>query len=273
LGEKMPSNLIDWFKRFWILIVVIAILTGSLIVGYHLFTKQIEEIQAKSEQLVTYNQQMGELFIAFQERIISQNLISQRHDVFMVYAMDIIVKHYLNHPNKNYRQMSAPEIILFLDEIWKQYEVTNISPFIALAFAAIETDYYFGAVGKDGERSVFQFMDYTARNTFSELHLPWTGDWWKNPQLSVRLFYAYYHKLSINFTSENEEKTIRWTALAYNAGLYRNGMKYHFDVGDSIDSYLYLYPLKRGISDYNLKVYNKYIEYRDGFDLKTAPKN
>jgi hypothetical protein len=256
-------------KPYWVAILIILILSSAILIVYREFTNQISQIHADSQQLVTYNQQMGELFISLQERIISQNLINQRHDVFMIYSMDIIVKHYLEHPS-NKRQMRPDEIITFLDEIWKQFEITGINPFIPLAFATIETDFYYEEIGRDGERSIFQFMEETARETCAELKSPFISNWWKDQKEAVRLFYSFYYKISNNFISDDEETTIRWSALAYNAGLYRNSLKYYFKNGYSIEEYLVDFPIRKGISSYNNNIYRTFVKYRNGFELKTT---
>jgi soluble lytic murein transglycosylase-like protein len=260
-----------YIRQNFILLIIIAILALSFTSSIVFFNKKTTEIQQRSEELVSYNQEMGALFIAFQERIISQNLINQRRDVFMIYAMDIIAKNYISHRSTKYSEMSHNDIIIFLDEIYSNSVATGINPFLPLAFARVETQFYNEALGVDGERSVFQFMEATARETYRKLNLPYLEDWWRDPKETVRLWFAYYHELSNHFVSESEERSVRWTALAYNAGLYRNRMKYNFANGAAIDEFVSsVYIYNKGNKHYNREIWNTYITYKHGFELKNT---
>jgi soluble lytic murein transglycosylase-like protein len=263
--------MLTYIRKNVILLIVIIILGLSFISSIVFFNKKTTEIQQRSEELVSYNQEMGALFIAFQENIISQNLINQRRDVFMIYAMDIIVKNYIEHKSTRYKEMAHSDIIIFLDEIYSNSIATGINPFLPLAFARVETQFYNDAIGLDGERSVFQFMEATARETYRKLNIPYLEDWWRNPKEVVRLWFAYYHELSNNFIHESEERSVRWTALAYNAGLYRNRMKYNFINGAAIDEFVSsVYIYNKGNRHYNREIWNTYLIYKNGFELRNS---
>jgi hypothetical protein len=253
-------------KQHWPAIVIISFLLLVIVGVVFYLTNKIEKVKQDSEDLVLYNQQMGELFISFQEKILSQSLINQSRDLFMIYSMNIITKHYIQYKSSAYKEMTSNEIITFLDEIYKNSTIANINPFIPLAFACVETDFRNDAVGLDGERSVFQFMETTARETYRKLNLPYLDNWWKDPKEIVRVWFAYYQELSNNFISPDPEQTIRWTALAYNVGLYRNRMKYHFSIGTHIDVFVNTLYYHKGNRDYNKEVYNTFMEYNKGFE-------
>jgi hypothetical protein len=245
----------------WIVSIILGI-TIVIIVAF--FFQANERIQEKAERLVDYNGQMGELFIAWQEQISSNAELGNKRDIFIIYSSNIIINHYLDHPSTQ-KPMSKKDIIIFVEEIYARANEFKISPFIPLAFAAVESNFYPDAVGLDGERSVFQFMDDTVRDTYVELHTPYVKDWWKTPTEAVKVFFAHYYKLSTNFTARDDDENIRWAALAYNAGLYRNALKAYYTSGSSIDAYLKDYPLKRGIRAYNQNILETYHRYRENF--------
>jgi type II secretory pathway pseudopilin PulG len=271
--KEIVDSMFNNFKKFLnlirqhlISIIVVLILLGVIASTIYYFSQKIEVIQQQSENLVAYNQQMGELYIHFQEKILARTLVNERRDIFMIYSMNIIIRHYIEKNSSRYRKMTSNEIITFLDEIYINSQNTGINPFIPLAFACVETDFYNDAVGLDGERSMFQFMNSTVRGVYWKLHLPYLDDWWKDPKECVRVWFAYYHELSNNFIHEDPEQTIRWTALAYNVGLYRNRLLYNFNAGNDIDYYISTIYRSKGNSSYSRKVYEKYLEYSTGFD-------
>jgi hypothetical protein len=260
--------MIKILKQNLIAVAIITVLViGIFSITFYL-TSKIEEIKRNSKELVLYNQQMGELFLILQERITSQNLINQSKDIFMVYSMNIITKHYIQNKSPRYSPMSSSDIIIFLDEIYLNSIVSGINPFIPLAFACVETDFYNDALGLDGERSVFQIMETTARETYRKLNLPYLDNWWRDPKECVRLWFAYYHELSNNFIHEDNEKTIRWTALAYNIGLYRNKMIYNFSIETNIDHFVNDLYYSKGNRNYNKQIYEVFLDYSSNFDKR-----
>ena len=260
IQKYMRQNLI-------LLIIIIAmIMIGTCIVIF--YNAKIFLITKQSEDLVEYNKQMGELFITWQEQLYKQNQLHERRDSFMIYTSDIIIKHYINHKSVVYKQMTSNEIIILLDTIYSCSLSYGIDPFLPLAFAVVETDLYNDAIGADGERSIYQFMPETAREMYRELNIPFNENYWRDPCESTKLWFAYYKKLSMNFSSENEERTIKWTALSYNAGLYRNSLRYYFNNDYDIEMYLRNFPIRKGINTYYKDIYNKYVEFKSGFELK-----
>lgn len=260
-------ELLNFLKRNLILLIIIIILLAVICCGVLFFNYKTEQILVNSRQITEYNEQMGELFVALQEHLFSQNTLNHKKDVFMVYSMGIIVNYY-TQTSSAYDQMSKEDIIIFLEEIYMNSIVYGIDPFLPLAFARVETGFYYTAVGLDGERSVFQFMDETARETYAGLNSPYLPEWWKDPKEAVRLWFSYYHKLSNHFINENEEKQVRWSALAYNVGLYRNQLRLNFNSGADIDMFVSTIYKFKGNPDYNKNVWLFYNEYKQKFNLE-----
>jgi soluble lytic murein transglycosylase-like protein len=208
---------------------------------------------------------MNELFVSLQENILFKDSISQRRSDFIIFGGSIIENTYLSNPSKELRQLTADERVELLSEIYKYSNSYEIDPFLPLAFAYVETRFYPTVVGKDGERSLFQFMDHTARATYVELQESFIPGWFNNQKEAVKLWFAHYRKLSNRFLTRTEEDNIRFTAIAYNAGLYRNALLHYYDNDKTINEYLSDYPLKYGIKEYNMNVYKKWIEFKQKF--------
>jgi hypothetical protein len=192
---------------------------------------------------------------------------------FINYAKDLINRHYLTHRIPEARRMSPIEKDEFLELIW-EYASSGIYPsvglplglFLPLSYALNESEFIPDAIGGDGERSVFQFMESTAREIYRRNGKTFVPDFWRHPREYVWLWFEYYDRhLAWNFVHEDLERHVRWTALAYNAGLYRNRLLHYFNQGWSIESYLRDFPLVRGIARYNRRIWEVYVEYREGF--------
>jgi len=275
VSVRTPNNMRliqHYIKENLILIMVIVVLVIIGIGGLMFFNTKILLITKQSEDLVNYNKQMGELFITWQEHLFKQNQMNARRDSFIIYASDIIIKHYIANPSRVHRPMTSSEIIILVDAIYNNSQSYGIDPFLPLAFARVESDFYPDVLGLDGEKSIYQFMMSTAENMSRELHIPWNENFWRDPTASTQLWFAYYKKLSMNFVSESEERTIKWTSLAYNAGLYRNQLRYYFDQNAEIETYLRNFPIRKGISTYYKQIYDTYIQYKSGFEVNGSTK-
>ena len=247
---------------------IAGILILALFLTIWIFKHQTDETLAKSARLVEYNNEMGEFFITWQNKLASQNKNETIKTLYIAYASDIIIKHYQNNQTTRYRQMSKSEIYDFLSLI---YDYANsgafetADEFLPLAYAVVETDFYFNPIGLDGERTVFQFMEQTAQYVYRQHGRPYFQGWYNSINETVWLWFHFHRELSLNFLNVDKEREIRWTALAYNAGLYRNRLIPYYKADSTIERYLYDYPLNKGISTYNRQIYEKYMEYRSGF--------
>jgi len=235
---------------------------------------RIGKIKHESKSLIELTNQRDQFYIEWHSRVAKDNQNEHIKSLYFDYASELIRRHYQKVPSKTQRQMRPDEIYSFLDTIY-YYAVSNIFPsakypdglFLPLAFACVETDFYPDVVGLDGERSVFQFMTDTARSVYFQNGKPFVANFWMLPQESVWLWFNYYRQLSSNFICDSKEREIQWTALAYNAGLYRNKILHYFSQGYSVEKYLNHYPYKKGNSAYSRKVYEIFKEYKEGFTI------
>jgi hypothetical protein len=261
------NKLFFHIRQHRVAIIIIAILSILFILFTTYFVINAEKMKKGNEDLLSYNKQMGELFLALQDNILSTTKATQQRELFIIYSADYILKHY-NEYKSNLPPMTPTTITTFLSEIYSKSLIYNIDPFLPLAFAQVETHFYNDAIGQDGERSVFQFMDMTARETYRKINKPFLPNWYQDPQESVTLWFAYYHELNNNFIHESEERSVRWTALAYNAGLYRNGLRRAFNTDQGIDQFVNQVYISKGNKHYNREVWNTYLKLKQGFELK-----
>jgi len=264
-------------KKFNVLIFawcLVGLLLLSMVAIILLANHKMNSIVQGSRDLMDLSISREQFYIEWHERVSRQNTNEHTKALYFNYASELIRQHYQRNPSLSKRQMRPDEIYDLLDAIW-YYTASDVFPtlsypdglFLPLAFAVVETDFYPDVIGEDGERSIFQFMDATARDNYSRNGRTFVDNFWLIPQESVWLFFNYYRHLSSNFIHEDKEREIRWTALAYNAGLYRNRLIPRFEQGFSIDAYLREFPLNRGFTGYNRRIYEMFRQYRDGFGL------
>ena len=253
---------------------IAGIIGFSLVIVIYIFNSKIDKILQDTKDMSELNKSREQFYIEWHARVSSQNQNEHTKSLYFNYASEIIRNHYLKNPAKNKRQMRPDEIYSLLDTIYC-YTVSGIFPtasypdglFLPLAFARVETDFYPEVIGEDGERGIFQFMLDTARKVYDENGKPYVDNFWESPNEVVWLWFNYYRQLSTNFIHESKEREIRWTALAYNAGLYRNRLIPYFQRDSTIEAYLREYPLVKGSFSYNRQIYDVFKEYRDGFGI------
>ena len=252
--------------------ITTGLVSAALIIVIIFFSKRIDFIMQEANDMFDLNSSREQFYIEWRERSARQSQNEHVKALYFNYASEIIRQHYLKKPSAALRRMRPDEIYDLLDTIYN-YASSNVFPtanfpdglFLPLAFACVETDFYPESEGEDGERSIFQFMDYTARSVYYENGRPFVDCFWQSPQECVWLWFNYHRKLSINFIHEDKEQEIRWTALAYNAGLHRNRLLPSFQKGLSIELYLREYPLLKGSAGYNRRVYEIFTKYKEGF--------
>ena len=257
-------------KSYLTWVIVSCLIIISLVVVF--FNFKIEKIISDTKSMVELNNSREQFYIEWHAQVSSHNQNEHIKSLYFNYASELIRQHYQKRPSQVCRQMRPDEIYNLLDTIYT-YSVSGLFPtagypdglFLPLAFACVETDFYPDVIGEDGERSIFQFMDLTARAVFADNGKPFVDNFWQSPNESVWLWFNYYRQLSTNFVNEDKEREVRWSALAYNAGLYRNRLVPYFQNGSSIEAYLKEYPLLKGSLVYNRKVYETFLEYKNGF--------
>jgi hypothetical protein len=255
----------------WIVAVAVGIALAVVVI---LFNVKIEKIMQETRNMVEMNIAREQFYIEWHKRVATQSQNEHTKSLYFNYASEIIRQHYLKNPSQIHRQMRPDEIYSLLDTIYC-YASSGVFPtasypdglFLPLAFIRIETDFYPEVIGEDGERCLFQFMHETARSVYSENGRPFVDNFWESPNESVWLWFNFYRKLSMNFINEDKEREIRWSALAYNTGLYRNRLIPYFQKESTIEDYLREYPLNKGSLSYNWQVFETFIEYKKGFGV------
>jgi len=269
LGEKIMKRFDFKTSGGWIAAIL---LFGAIIFLGFMFKSQMDNMAENQRQMVEYNEMMGMFFIDWQEKIAEQNSNEHIKSAYIAYGADIIFRHYQRQRVAEHRRMTPREINDLLETIY-YYAKSNAFPqsaypdglFLPLAYAAIESDFIPVAIGADGERSIFQFMEATAREVYRRNGKPFVPNFWQCPKESTWLWFHYYRQIADNFRHDDKEREIRFSALAYNAGTYRNQLIPYFNRNLSIETYLSHFPLRRGIATYNKMIYDTYRQYRDNF--------
>jgi hypothetical protein len=268
---KMKAK--EIFKLFggWIVALLLAVALAITIVT---LTTRAENSTARFARYIEEERMRIEDTLARYERLNLHNVTNERmKEHFISYGKEIIRRHYLDNRIPESRQMTPFARDEFLEAIW-DFASSGLYPnagipeglFLPLAFARVESDFIPGAVGLDGERSVFQFMDQTARERYRRSGRSFIPNFCSVPREAVWLWFEYYSReLSVNFETDDFERRVRWTALAYNAGLYRNRLIHYFRQGSTVEAYLRDFPLRRGIATYSRLIWETYYTYRSGF--------
>lgn len=160
----------------------------------------------------------------------------------------LISEHY--HLNKNsLNELSYEDRSELLRIIYEYAKLPNslVDEFTPLAFIMVETQFYpFRNGGKEyvvgwaaGEKSLFQFTEQTAKSVYSKMGKPWNPEWYKSLEESVWVwFYGYHFNFAPHFKNcEDYEELLSWTAYAYNAGPYKNNLKWYFETGKTLNAH------------------------------------
>jgi len=233
---------------------------------------QLDKTKHDLKKLAELNNSREQFYIEWHYQVTRNNQNEHIKSLYFDYASELIRQHYVKVPSRTQRQMRPDEIYSLLDTIYyyatsNQFATASYPDglFLPLAFACVESNFYPEVIGDAGERSIYQFMQDTAQKVYADNGKPFVNNFWQSPQESTWLWFNYYRQLSSNFIHTDKEKEVRWTALAYNVGLYRNGMVYYFNQGTTIDRYLNRHPITRGVATYNQEVYKTFIKYKNGF--------
>lgn len=248
----------------------LCVIVASFIFIYQQGTK-IEILNERIE-IVDENMTKREEFLLYLERrISSQSVEEETKVIYILYARNIIDNHYRVFGVPQHEQMTDAQIADFLEQIFLYAKTLPIpieeGLFLPLAYASVETHFCPGRVGGDGERSLFQFMDDTAKQTYERNGKSYNPNFWNRAEEYVWLWFAHYGDIVRYFDSPNTERKIRFTAIAYNAGLYRNELRLAFNENWTIEQYLNKHPLKKGIASYNEDIYTRFIQYKEDFTL------
>jgi len=278
--KSFKQKFLNWFKTYggWALMALLAIVIVFIVLA---FSARLEEKDEQHKMMLVSERMRIEDTLAKYERTLQTTFESERiKNLFVDYGLEIMRQHYLQNRIPEHRQMRPIEKVVFLEEIYER-AASGIYPnagipeglFLPLAYASVETSFVkFNSDGRtpttglDGERSIFQFMESTAREVYRRNGRSFISTFWNEPKEYVWLWFEYYSRVeSVRFETDDFERHVRWTALAYNAGGGRTGMKHFFDRGASVQEYLRAYPLRVGISDYHQKIWTAYNQYRTGF--------
>jgi len=267
------------FKVFggWILT---GVLTVGIVIMCLVFVNRINLIEqrAQDERMENRIRLLDDL--ARIERVanivISKESLKER---YLSYAKEIIRDYYINNRISEPRQIQALEKDEMLDEIFEMAH-SGIYPhlripeglFLPLAYLTVEANFIpynpngSYITGGDGEKGMFQFMIATARDVYRRNGRTYVEEWWRYPKEYVWLFFEYYDRMvTPNFICDDLERQVRWSAVGYNRGFYRNLVIPHFQAGYSLSQHFGISPIRRGSENYNVLIWNYYCQYRNGF--------
>jgi len=277
--EKLMSFRNFDFKVFggWILFLLAAI---AITITVFYFINKIDQIEQRAQSERMENSIRLKDDLARIERVanivISKDSLKER---YMSYAKDIIRVYYINNRIPEHRQIPALEKDELLDLIFEMAH-SGIYPhlkipeglFIPLSYLTVESNFVPFKTnkeyieGEDGERSMFQFMIGTAREVYRRNGRTYVEQFWRYPKEYVWLFFEYYDRMvTPNFIHEDYERQVRWSAVGYNRGFYRNLVLPHFNQGFTLQQHFNISPLKKGSENYHNHIWRYYSQYREGF--------
>lgn len=278
-GGKMREKL-KFIKLYggWILSGIILLgLILTIIFSVNARNRDREEYR---DTIVLERMRIEDTLAKYERSIQSVYENERMRDLYVSYGQEIIRNYYVSNRVAQQRQMTPAEKVIFLEEIYNK-AASGIYPnagmpeglFLPLAFALVETGFVVfnsdgrtPTTGRDGERSVFQFMDGTAREMYRRNGRSYITDWWRHPREYVWLWFEYYSRVeSVRFPTDDFERHVRYSALAYNAGGGRRGLQWAFDQGWTVQQYLRNYPLRQGNENYHNEIWNAYSRFRNGF--------
>lgn len=242
--------------------------------------EKMEDMAQQNADTIELYMSRQDLYTEWQFRLSQQNANEQIKGLYIDYVHRIITEQYIQDRVPVSRRLTIPQTLEFAETIWflanSGHYPTATYPdalFLPLAFAFVETRFINDLVGADGERSMLQFMESTAKAMYDRSATKtYNRNFWQIPREYIWLWFEYYNYEASNYVCDDPERQIRWSALAYNAGGGRRGMKNYFDSGRTIEEYLRAVPYSRPDADrrYNEKVYNKFAEYKLAFGVFNA---
>jgi len=268
------------FKVFggWIFAVILVLALSFTILH---FVNRIDLIEQRAQNERMDNRIRLQDDLARIERVanivISKESLKER---YMSYAKEIIRNYYIINRIAETRQIPALEKDEMLDLIFEMahsgvYPHLSIPEglFIPLAYLTVESNFIpfksngGGYIeGGDGERSMFQFMIATAKEVYRRNGRTYVEQFWRFPREYVWLFFEYYDRqVTPNFIDPDYERQVRWSAVGYNRGFYRNLVVPHFNQGLTLQQHFNISPLRKGNERYHDDIWKYYSQYRSGF--------
>ena len=180
-------------------VVVMLLVSGT--VFYQV--RNIQALQVSAEQRIELNR-LSLLAGLYSVREVSEEAISTRASrltSFMIKGKRVILE---RNPGTDLRDSEINRLLRRNFELAEQYEM---SPWIFMAFAAVESDFTKGAVSSAGAQGIVQFMPSTIAMVLGDAYRPGIAH---DPIVAVEAWYKY-----ISYLSAGTGGDLKWTAAAY----------------------------------------------------------
>jgi soluble lytic murein transglycosylase-like protein len=153
------------------------------------------------------------------------------------------------------RNTLGQDIDRFLIKVFESAETYHVSPWLPIAFAAVESGFTARAVSPVGAKGVFQVMPETA---VLILGRDYATDCEFNPLVGVDLWFRYYSSVRNDFEGTSAE-VIPWICAAYLSGV---GAVKAYKKGVGVEDYMKsLAVFEFGDVEYHHKVLQKFNQF------------
>lgn len=199
--ENLTSFLIK--GSFIATVTIVIVFGGILFLQNARHEKRIEVIQLSAERQIESNR-VSLLEGLYSVRSTAEDAIStrnQRLERFLVQGKRVILE---RHSKTDLTDRQINNMLRKNFELSERYD---ISPWIFMAFAAVESDFTTGAVSVAGARGIVQFMPSTMAMVMGDRYRPGMEH---DPVVSVEAWYKY-----ISYLSNAVDGDLEWTAAAY----------------------------------------------------------
>lgn len=169
------------------------------------YENKIEIMNERSEQRIE-NNRLGLLEGLYTIRDTAEDAVStrtERLERFLVKGKRVILE---RHQDTDLTDRDMNRMLLRNFELAERYDM---SPWIFMAFAAVESDFTKGAISSAGALGVVQFMPSTMAMVMGDEYRPGMEH---NPVSSVEAWYKY-----VSYLSDAVDGDLEWTAAAYMA--------------------------------------------------------
>lgn len=262
--------------------VLIILLIIGLVFSITFMNKQInvgKDLMTESNYIVQQYEEFISAQIAESNRLDSSE---RERESYILYFDRLIINFYADNPSNRLNEMNAEQRRLLLGSIYDYAKSPSanygfIDEYLPLAFIFVETQFYPYRTrngnkelirGGDGERSMFQFMEGTAKDVYRRMGKEWNSEWYTSIEDSVWVWFNGYKEIFVRpfEDASSDEFRIRWSAYHYNRGGYRNQLIPYYKAGRTIEQHLIDYPINKGNKEYNNQIYFYYLQFKNGFE-------